>query len=53
VETINFSDITIKRRVLNANCLDCVEYGLIVYQCLFYRVTRHIGFTVWQVVGML
>ncbi len=48
-ETINFHGITITRRVINANRLDFIEYGLIVYNCLFYRVTRHVGFTMWQV----
>lgn len=53
METINFYGTTLARRVINANRIGVQEYGLIVYQTLFYRVRRHIESSIWQVVGTL
>ncbi len=54
LETITFNGATLTRRVINASRIDAMEYGLIVYNCRFYRVTRPIdSTTTWQVVSAL
>jgi hypothetical protein len=52
MEMINFYGTVISRRVISLPSEGVVEYGVIVYVDIFYRVRRCMG-SVWQVVGTL